>query len=62
MKRTKLPQNEILTLNEMAQYLKLSRSTAYKLAQEGKIPGTKVGRHWRFHREELAAFVRSGKK
>ena len=40
----------VLTLNEVAEYLRIPRSTAYKLAQEGKIPGQKVGRHWRFHR------------
>jgi excisionase family DNA binding protein len=41
---------DVLTLNEVAEYLRIPRSTAYKLAQEGKIPGQKVGRHWRFHR------------
>ena len=40
----------VLTLNEVAEYLRIPRSTAYKLAQEGRIPGQKVGRHWRFHR------------
>ena len=41
---------DVLTLNEVAEYQRIPRSTAYKLAQEGKIPGQKVGRHWRFHR------------
>jgi len=41
---------DVLTIDELAAYLKLAKSTAYKLAQEGKIPGQKVGRHWRFHR------------
>lgn len=41
---------EVLTLNEVAEYLRIPRSTAYKLAQEGKLPGQKVGRQWRFHR------------
>lgn len=40
----------VMTLQEVAAYLKIARSTAYKLAREGKIPGQKVGRHWRFHR------------
>jgi len=44
---------EVMTLDETAEYLRIPRSTAYKLAQEGKIPGQKVGRHWRFHRETL---------
>lgn len=40
----------VLTIDELAKYLKISRSTLYKLAQEGKLPSQKVGRHWRFHR------------
>src|SRR5687767_14792862 len=40
----------ILTVEELMAYLKLPKSTVYKLAQEGKIPGQKVGRHWRFSR------------
>jgi excisionase family DNA binding protein len=40
----------VFTIDELAEYLKLSKSTLYKLAQEGKIPGQKVGRHWRFHK------------
>ena len=41
---------DVLTLNEVAEYLRIPRSTAYKLAQEGRIPGQKVGRQWRFRR------------
>lgn len=43
----------VMTIDELAEYLKLSRSTLYKLCQAGKIPGQKVGRHWRFHREVI---------
>ena len=43
----------ILTVDELAEYLKIPKSTLYKLAQEGKIPGQKVGRHWRFRRESI---------
>ena len=39
-----------MTISELAVYLKISKSTAYKLAQERKLPGQKVGRHWRFHK------------
>ncbi len=42
--------DSVLTIDELAEYLKLSKSTLYKLAQEGKVPGQKVGRHWRFHK------------
>jgi excisionase family DNA binding protein len=40
----------IMTIDDLAAYLKLSKSTLYKLCAEGKVPGQKVGRHWRFHR------------
>jgi len=50
----------VLTLDELAAYLKLSRSTTYKLAQEGKIVGQKVGRHWRFHREAIDQWLQQG--
>ena len=43
----------VLTITELSAYLKISKSTLYKLAQEGKVPGQKVGRHWRFHREVI---------
>jgi len=43
----------VLTIEELADYLKVSKSTLYKLAQEGRVPGQKVGRHWRFRRETI---------
>ena len=43
----------IMTIDEVADYLKIPKSTVYKLAQEGKLPCQKVGRHWRFRRETI---------
>lgn len=43
----------ILTVHELAAYLKVPKSTVYKMAQEGRIPGQKVGRHWRFQRQAI---------
>ena len=40
----------VLNLDKTTEYLQMPRSTAYRFAQEGKIPGQKVGRHWRFRR------------
>ena len=48
---------EILTVDEAAELLRIPRSTVYKLAQLGKIPAQKVGRHWRFHRETLINWI-----
>jgi len=49
--------DEILTLKEVAKYLKLADKTAYRLAAEGKIPGFKVGGSWRFRRGEIGAWI-----
>jgi excisionase family DNA binding protein len=43
----------VLTIDDLADYLKISKSTLYKLAQEGALPGQKIGRHWRFHRNAV---------
>ena len=43
-------QDPVMTIDDLAKYLQLSTSTLYKLCAEGKIPGQKVGRHWRFHK------------
>ncbi len=43
----------VLTVDEAAAYLRIPKSSLYKLAQEGKIPAQKVGRHWRFHRDAI---------
>jgi excisionase family DNA binding protein len=45
--------DNVMTITELSAYLKVSKSTLYKLTQEGKVPGRKVGRHWRFHRDAI---------
>ncbi|MEG4644582.1 helix-turn-helix domain-containing protein [Paracoccus sp. APAP_BH8] len=45
--------NDILTIREVAEYLKINEKTAYRLAAEGKLPGFKVGGAWRFRRDEI---------
>ena len=52
-KRSSEPLPDVMTSEQLCSYLQLSRSTLYKLAQEGKVPGQKVGKHWRFHREAI---------
>lgn len=47
------PVGAVFTVDDLAAYLKLPKRTIYKLAQEGKVPGHKVGKHWRFHRETI---------
>jgi excisionase family DNA binding protein len=50
--------DEILTIREVAELLKINEKTAYKLASAGKIPGFKVGGSWRFERQEIANWIK----
>ena len=47
------PDHEILTLEEVADYLRLKPQTIYKWAQEKRIPAVKLGKEWRFRRSVL---------
>lgn len=51
--------DEIMTLEEVAKYLKLKPQTVYKWAQEGRIPGAKLGKEWRFRKGILDEWVDS---
>ena len=49
--------DDILTIRELAEYLKLNEKTAYRLVSGGKIPGFKVGGSWRFQRVEIQNWI-----
>ena len=51
--------DEIMSLDELVDYLKVSKSTLYKLVQRGHLPGKKVGKQWRFHKEAVDAWLKS---
>lgn len=44
---------EILDIKEVSQYLKIKEQTAYRLAQQGKIPAVKIGGAWKVKKEHL---------
>lgn len=50
-------EGEILTLDEVAAYLKAGKRTVYRLAQQGDIPAFKLGGTWRFRRTELDRWI-----
>ena len=54
--------DEILTLKEVAEYLKLAEKTAYRLAAEGKLPGFKVGGSWRFKEADIENWIEEKKR
>ena len=50
---------EILTIDEVASYLKAGKRTVYRLAASGQIPAFKLGGTWRFRRAELDRWIAS---
>jgi excisionase family DNA binding protein len=50
--------SEFLTAEEVAEYLRLPLSTVYKLVQDKRLPGFKVGKHWRFRREAIQEWIK----
>lgn len=45
--------NDIMTLEEVAEYLRLKPQTLYSWAQEKKIPAAKLGKEWRFRKSVI---------
>jgi excisionase family DNA binding protein len=52
------PQSEILTVEDVARFLRVPKSTVYKLARLGQLPASKIGKHWRFLRGEIHDWLR----
>lgn len=50
-------ESEILTIKEVAEYLKVTDRTIYRLANKGEIPAFKVGNTWRFERARIAEWM-----
>ncbi len=49
--------DEILSLNELAVYLKTPKSTLYRLSETGKIPSFKVGKELRFKKHSIDKWI-----
>lgn len=52
---------KLLTLEEVADYLRLSNDTVYRMANTGTIPASKVGNQWRFRRGDVDAWLEANK-
>jgi len=55
-------EERLLTIKDRAQYLHLNEMTVYSYAQKGKISGIKVGRNWRFRKEDVDRWLEGQKK
>ena len=49
---------DILTVLEVARFLRVPKSTVYKLARVGELPASKIGKHWRFLRRDIHEWLR----
>ena len=50
---------EILTVMDVARFLRVPKSTVYKLARVGELPASKIGKHWRFLRRDIHDWMHS---
>ena len=48
-----------LTIEELAEYLKMGRTKLYSMARDGDIPASKVGNQWRFDRDEIDQWMKN---
>ena len=50
-------QNHVMTVQELARYLRMKPVTIYKHAAQGKLPGFKVGASWRFKKKTIDRWI-----
>ena len=51
---------KLFTIGELAQYLRITRRTVYKLLKAGELPATKIGHQWRFDEEVIDRWLQYG--
>ncbi|UCF86207.1 MAG: helix-turn-helix domain-containing protein [Desulfobacteraceae bacterium] len=49
---------DVLNADEISSWLRIPKSTLYKLCSEGKIPCAKIGKHWRFDRTSVESWFK----
>ena len=54
--------SEVLTIEELSDYLKIPKSTLYNLVRKGSVPCQKVGKHWRFHKYAIDRWLQQQRK
>ena len=55
---SRFPTTDILMIKDVAEYLKVTERTIYRLAAAKKIPAFKVGGSWRFSRSDIDSWIR----
>ena len=49
--------DQVFTIQELSKYLRIAESSLYKLVREGKIPGQKIGKTWRFYKPAIDSWL-----
>jgi excisionase family DNA binding protein len=57
-----LEMEELITLEELSKYLKISKPTLYKMVERGKIPALKIASQWRFKKDDIDGWVEKQRK
>ncbi len=57
-----MPRDKLLTIDEVAGYLRLNRFTVYRMAERGELPGAKIARRWRFTETDIIRWVQYKKR
>ena len=50
-------EGRLLTVLEVAELLRINKSTVYRMAKQGRLPATRVGRQWRFRKSVLEGLL-----
>jgi excisionase family DNA binding protein len=52
----------VMTLEEVARYLRINKSTVYRMARDGTLPAWKLGNVWRFKKESIESWIASNQR
>lgn len=55
------PNDRLLTVAEVAEALRVSTMTIYRMVKSGQLPATRVGRSYRFRRADVQGYLEKGK-
>ena len=61
MKKLDLIEDRWLSIKEIAEYLGVRRETIYVYLEKKNLPGHRIGKFWKFKRDEVDVWVKSGK-
>jgi excisionase family DNA binding protein len=55
-------QDDLLTIEEAAEYLRLSKKTTWRWCKSGRLPAFKIGHQWRISKADLEALINAKKR